>query len=136
MARSTCLLEEPSRLKRILARVDIVFSNSMIEAWWRQMKHAFLFTQVLDSAAAVTKHVEKYVEQHNSVVGRAMFGGRTPDEVYSGHETTLPGRLGRERVAARNARLAWNRSRTCGRCSNTKDHEANQRHRILDANAA
>ncbi|XZE46673.1 hypothetical protein SH467x_001967 [Pirellulaceae bacterium SH467] len=30
-------------IQRILAQVDIVESNSMIEAWWRQLKHQWLY---------------------------------------------------------------------------------------------
>ena len=130
------LLEKPTRLGRLLARIDIVYSNSMIEAWWREMKHAYLFTQVLDSVEAVTKHVDKYVVQHNSVVGRAIFDGRTPDKIYAGNETMLPGRLADERSAARRARVAWNRSRSCQRCSGLEESESNHAHRIFDANAA
>ena len=27
------------RLKRVLARTEITFSNSLIESWWRVLKH-------------------------------------------------------------------------------------------------
>jgi hypothetical protein len=26
-------------IQRIIAQVDVVFSNSMIESWWRRLKH-------------------------------------------------------------------------------------------------
>jgi hypothetical protein len=26
-------------IQRIIAQVDVVFSNSMIESWWRMLKH-------------------------------------------------------------------------------------------------
>ena len=37
------LLEDSNSLSRVLAQTDIVCSNSLIEAFWRQLKHAWLF---------------------------------------------------------------------------------------------
>ena len=108
----------------------------MIEAWWRQLKHAFLFMHVLDSAGVVTSLVGCYVEQHNAVVGRALFRGRTPDEVYHGHDVGLPQRLADHRAAARKARLAWSRSRTCCMCSTEEELVSIQSHRTNDGVAA
>ena len=42
-------LVESGTLRRILAQVDVVFSNSMIEAWWRMLKHQWLYLNELDS---------------------------------------------------------------------------------------
>ncbi|WP_197231239.1 DDE-type integrase/transposase/recombinase [Novipirellula artificiosorum] len=53
------------QLKRILAQTEITFSNSMIEAWWRVLKHQWLFLNTLDTFANVTRLVAFYVEQHN-----------------------------------------------------------------------
>jgi hypothetical protein len=36
-------------LRRILAFTEVKFSNSMIEAWWRSVKHQWLFLHSLDS---------------------------------------------------------------------------------------
>jgi transposase InsO family protein len=44
-------------IQRILAQVDIVESNSMIEAWWRQLKHQWLYLNELDCANSVRKFV-------------------------------------------------------------------------------
>jgi len=40
-------------LRRVLALRDVTFSNSMIEAWWRTLKHPWLYLNTLDSVAAV-----------------------------------------------------------------------------------
>jgi putative transposase len=37
------LLENSNSLRRILAQIDVIFSNSLIEAFWRQLKHTWLF---------------------------------------------------------------------------------------------
>ena len=36
-------------LRRLLALTDLRFSNSMIEAWWKSLKHQWLFLNSLDS---------------------------------------------------------------------------------------
>jgi putative transposase len=40
-------------LRRVLAFTDLKFSNSMIEAWWRALKHHWLFLHSLDSVATI-----------------------------------------------------------------------------------
>ena len=36
-------LIESGLLRRVLAQRDVTFSNSLIEAWWRTLKHQWLF---------------------------------------------------------------------------------------------
>ena len=48
-------------LRRVLAFTDLKFSNSMIEAWWRSLKHQWLFLHSLDSVTTVRRLVEFYV---------------------------------------------------------------------------
>jgi transposase InsO family protein len=69
------------RLRRVLAQVEVDFSNSMIEAFWRSMKHNWLFLNQLDTLTAVERLVSFYVTEHNSVMPHAAFNGQTPDEV-------------------------------------------------------
>jgi hypothetical protein len=51
------------RLRRVLAQVEVTFSNSMIVAWWRSLKHNWLFLNRLDTLAAVERLVAFYVQQ-------------------------------------------------------------------------
>jgi putative transposase len=103
-------------IKRLLAQVDIAQSSSMIEAWWRQLKHHWLFLNELDSATSVRKLVGFYVEQHNTVVTHFAFQGQTLDEMYFGTGASVPAMLKEKRAEARAARLAHNRAVTCARC--------------------
>ncbi len=73
-------------IQRILAQVDIIESNSMIEAWWRQLKHQWLYLNELDSANSVRKFVAFYVEQHNSLFPILLFKGRRPTRWSLGPE--------------------------------------------------
>jgi putative transposase len=41
-------------LRRMLAFTELTFSNSMIEAWWRSLKHPWLFLHSLESATWCT----------------------------------------------------------------------------------
>jgi transposase InsO family protein len=36
-------------LRRVLPQVEVSYSNSMIEAWWRSLKHQWLFLNSLDT---------------------------------------------------------------------------------------
>ena len=104
------------RLRRVLAQVEIDFSNSMIEAFWRSMKHNWLFLNQLDTPAAVERLVAFYVTEHNSIMPHAAFNGQTPDEVYFGSGDHIAARLAQHRVEARQARLAANRIFDCAQC--------------------
>ena len=81
----------------------------MIEAFWRSLKHQWLYLNSLDSLARLRTLVEFYVEQHNTWMPHAAFHGQTPDEMYFGMAADLPAELAAARSHARAARLAANR---------------------------
>lgn len=85
----------------------------MIEAWWRSLKHQWLFLHSLDSVATVHRLVAFYVDTHNRVLPPSAFRGQTPDEMYFGTGDALPMDLA-SRAAA--ARLQANRSASCVTC--------------------
>jgi hypothetical protein len=103
-------------LRRILAQVDVSYSNSLIEAWWRSLRHQWLYLNSLDTLATVRRLVGWYVREHNEVLPHAAFDGQTPDEVYFGRGADVPERLTRKREEARQKRLERNREATCSRC--------------------
>jgi len=70
-------------LRRLLAFTELKFSNSMIEAWWRSLKHQWLFLHPLDSVATIRRLVAFYVLEHNHVLPHSACRGQTPDEMYS-----------------------------------------------------
>ena len=63
-------------LQRVLAQTEIACSNSMIEFWWRSLKHQWLFLNQLDSVHAVERLVEFYVEEHNTRLPQRRFEAR------------------------------------------------------------
>ncbi len=85
-------------LERILAQVEVAFSNSLIEAYWRSLKHQWLFLNTLDSATRVRTLVEFYVEEHNTKMPHPAFSGQTPDEMFFGTGQKCPRSWRRRRV--------------------------------------
>ena len=107
---------ESGILKRILAQTEITFSNSLIESWWRVLKHQWLYLNTLDRVSTVRKLVAFYVEQHNSHLPHSAFKGQTPDEMYFGTGHDIHRQLDAARISAREARMKHNRSQSCRTC--------------------
>jgi len=103
-------------LDRVLAQVDVTFSNSMIEAFWRSLKHQWLYLNSLDSIERLRTLVEFYIGQHNTQMPHAAFSGQTPDEMYFGTAANLPAELAAPRSRARDSRLPANRALACEAC--------------------
>lgn len=111
-------LIESGALKRLLAMTEISFSNSLIEAWWRTLKHQWLYLNSLDSVSTVERLVNFYVEEHNSRLPHSAFQGQTPDEKYFGTGDSVDRDLKTARASARKARMKANRSLSCRVCDN------------------
>jgi putative transposase len=109
-------LIETGVLRRLLAFTELRFSNSMIEVWWRSLKHQWLYLHSLDSVATVRRLVTFYVHEHNHVLPHSAFRGQTPNEMYFGTGDAVPTDLKARADAARRARLNANRSASCTAC--------------------
>jgi transposase InsO family protein len=107
---------ESGILKRVLAQTEISFSNSLIESWWRVLKHQWLYLNTLDGVETVRNLVSFYVEQHNTHMPHSAFQGQTPDEMYFGTGIDIPKQLQESRIAARVSRMKLNRAQTCQTC--------------------
>lgn len=111
-------------LRRVIARTQLLFSNSMIEAFWRTLKHQWLFLHSLENSRQVEKLVAFYVTEHNSRLPHAAFKGETPDEMYLGTAGDVQKTLSTQRAAARTARLAANRAARCESCTSPTSESA------------
>jgi putative transposase len=109
------VLEEKG-LRRTLAQVDVTFSNSMIEAFWRSLKHSWLYLHPLESIESLRRLVDFYVRQHNAVMPHAAFRGQTPDEMFYGTGDGVVVQLAALRNQAREERIRANRAAACGVC--------------------
>ncbi len=106
-------------LKRVLAQTEISFSNSMIESFWKSIKHQWLYLNTLDSVSTVRSLVSFYVAEHNTKLPHSAFKGQTPDEMYFGTGTDIPDQLQASRLAAQQQRLESNRTQTCRTCESS-----------------
>ncbi|MBK7585837.1 MAG: DDE-type integrase/transposase/recombinase [Myxococcales bacterium] len=104
-------------LRRVIAQIDVSFSNSLIESWWRSLKHQWLYLHPLDNMATVNRLVEFYVTEHNERMPHSAFDGQTPDEMYFGRGARVPDELAARRQEARKRRLEHIRQQACDRCS-------------------
>ncbi len=109
-------LIESGILSRLLAMTDIMFSNSLIESWFRSIKHQWLFLNTLDTVTAVENLVRFYIAEHNGVLPHSAFKGQTPDEMYFSTGDEVPDELDAAKEAARAERMEVNRARSCPVC--------------------
>ena len=103
-------------LRRVLAFTELKFSNSMIEAWWRSLKHQWLFLHSLDSVTTVRRLVAFYVDQHNRVLAHSVFHRQTPEEMYLGTGDAVPADPESRAAAAHRTHVEANRSASCEIC--------------------
>jgi len=103
-------------LTRVLAQVEITLSNSMIEAFWRSLKHGWLYLHTLDSLAALGRLIEFYVTAHNEVMPHSAFQGQTPNEMFFGTGGEVTQKLSAARTSAREDRMRANRTARCDVC--------------------
>lgn len=105
-------------LKRLIARVDIHFSNSMAESLFRSLKSNFLSTEEIRSKSDLENKVDFYFNEHNDKIPKAIFKGATPKEIYlnlwsSKQADELKTGL---RVAMENRKKAY-QEKSCAVCS-------------------
>jgi transposase InsO family protein len=109
-------LFDGEKMRRILALVDVSYSNSMIAVWWRSLRHQWLYLHHLDALATVRRPTAFYVQEHNTVMPHSAFEGQTPDEMYFGRGARVPEELALRRLDARRRRLEENKRRQCAAC--------------------
>ena len=109
-------LVESGLLNRLLAMTEITFSNSLIESWWRVLKHQWLYLNTLDTVSTIRRLVAFYVQEHNTRLPHSAFRGQTPDEMYFATGNEIPRQLKIARKAARQTRMVVNRNNSCPTC--------------------
>lgn len=76
-------------IDHVIAQKDVVFSNSMIEALNKVIKHQFLFHKEINSREELTKCLENAVTSYNTLRPQMSLGGNTPIETYQGKPIEL-----------------------------------------------
>jgi transposase InsO family protein len=118
-------LVKAGKIIRTIAQIDVEFSNSMIEALFRSLKHRWLYILSLTTFEAVCRAVDdrrkrpwcEYINDHNNRIPHYALGGAVPLEVFSGTWTEKSrARLSESSTTAAAQRIEFNRSQRCGLC--------------------
>lgn len=72
-----------SGITHLISNIDVRYSNSIVEAVFRQLKCSVDFRKIR-SLQSLKAKVEWYVYQHNHTVPHSSLSGATPHEVYFG----------------------------------------------------
>lgn len=70
-------------IKQLVAKKDIRFSNSMVEAVFRQFKQKF-YLKPSSNYQSLYRLVYKFLRQYNRIIPHSSLEGGTPLEVFTG----------------------------------------------------
>lgn len=103
---------------RLLAQIDVQFSNSMIEALFRQLKNNYLYFQELTSFESLRNHVDWYLTDANERIPRQALSGATPQDVLLGRwSSECRSEFRDASLEAQRLRILSNQSRHCLACA-------------------
>lgn len=71
-------------IEHIIAQKDVVFSNSMMEALNKTIKHQFLFPKTITNGKQLDLALEQSVSVYNNIRPQMSLGGNTPQETFNG----------------------------------------------------
>ncbi|MDI3321386.1 hypothetical protein [Pinibacter soli] len=111
----TDMLAKPGMLwKKIIAQVDIVQSNSMVEAANKIIKHRFLYKQCIACLAELKNKLPAIIEEYNNTP-LVSLSAYTPNEVLAGKTPDFK-RFEKQFFIARKKRISANQNVTCDTC--------------------
>ncbi len=65
--------------------------NVMIERLWRSLKYECVYLQAFETGAEARTGIGRWINYYNTSRPHSVFDGRTPEEVYCGHDAPSPG---------------------------------------------
>lgn len=71
-------------IEHIIAQKDVVYSNSMVEALNKVIKHQFLFPKNITNKKHLQKKLQESVSVYNEIRPQMSLGGNTPIETFNG----------------------------------------------------
>jgi putative transposase len=98
-----------------IAQRDVLFSNSMIEAFNKVLKYQFLFPKNIGSRKQLEKIIAEAIPIYNNERPQWQLGGNTPSETFAG----IPINLSKYTTGFKSqkiVRLAQNKSNSCKKC--------------------
>lgn len=102
-------------IKHLIAQKDVVFSNSMVEALNKVIKHQFLYPQKIDSSKTLHRVLNSVVIEYNTLRPQLSLKGNTPIESYNGKISDFSqySNLFSNQLAIR---IKENKKIACGKC--------------------
>lgn len=82
-SRAVKKLEDKGNFKKVVAQFEISFSNSIVEALFRQLKNNYLYHKAITSHQSLNHHASFWFKQHNEVIPHTSFKGETPLERFT-----------------------------------------------------
>ncbi len=110
-----CFLKQHG-IKKLVALKDFTFSNSMIEAFNKQLKYGSLCQKLTSKFKQLVTAGQLSIEEHNYDKPPAMLYGYTPDEVYHGALSFVTNPFYYQMQEARKHRVLVNSESYCGKC--------------------
>lgn len=106
------------KIQKLIAKVDIHYSNSIVEVLFRSLKHNFLFHQLPKNPLSLKRKVNFYFNQHNNVIPHNAHKGATPREKILGQWTKENEEfLKRKRQEALQKRRSFPVQKVCSQCT-------------------
>ncbi|MFD0797315.1 transposase [Maribacter chungangensis] len=99
----------------IIAQKDVVYSNSMVEALNKVIKHQFLFPKDIINANQLETILKQSVVSYNTLRPQKSLGGNTPLETFKGKSVDIT-KYCQNFHAQKSLRQEMNRKNTCKLC--------------------
>jgi putative transposase len=103
-------------IEHIIAQRDVAFSNSMIEATNKVIKHQFLFPKTIASRDELKPILYEAVNSYNSMRPQMSLAGNTPDEAFNGLSTDFS-KYSSNFKEQKTVRRKLNKKNSCKKCS-------------------
>lgn len=98
-----------------IAQQDVLFSNSMIEAFNKVLKYQFLYPRTINNKTSIESVMREVIPIYNNERPQLKLGGNTPDEAFSGSSIQLENHTTKFKAqkALRNVQNKQNSCRSC-----------------------
>jgi len=98
-----------------IAQRDVIFSNSMIEAFNKVLKHQFLYPRVISNRTSLEKVMTEVIPIYNNERPQLRLGGNTPNEIFEGYPIYF-GRYSNSFKTQKALRIVKNKQNICNVC--------------------
>jgi len=102
-------------IEHIIAQKDVMFSNSMIEAINKVIKHQFLFPKEIHSGNSLKSILKEVIHSYNTIRPQMSLGGNTPQETFNGLPIDIS-RYTHNFKEQKQLRLIQNKKNACNQC--------------------